>query len=81
MELAILVVSQVLFSFSRTLNVRYTAKDKVLLGVITSCLIKLTWLISATIGVNSVIDKDWVTVSIYVFSGLVGDYLSFKVKV
>jgi hypothetical protein len=81
MNLLILITSQILFSFSRTLNVRYTAKDKVLMGVITSTAIKLTWLVSASIGVNSVIERDWLTVSIYVISGVVGDYLSFKIKI
>lgn len=81
MDLVILIASQIAFSFSRTLNVRYTAKDRMWQGIITSSAIKLTWLISASIGVNSIIEHDWLTASIYVLSGLVGDYMSFKIKV
>jgi hypothetical protein len=81
MQEFILITSQIVFSFSRTLNVRYTAKDMVLMSVITSTAIKFTWLISATIGVNSVIEQDWLTTGLYVVSGLVGDWLSFKIKI
>lgn len=80
-EIILLVVSQLVFSFSRTLNVRYTAKEKLVMGVITSTLIKLTWLVSSSIGVKSVLDGDWIICCLYVVSGLVGDYLSFKVKI
>ena len=51
------------------------------MGIVTSTLIKLTWLISSSIGVKSVLDGDWLTCGLYVISGLIGDYLSFKVKI
>lgn len=81
MELIILIVSQMIFSFTRTLNVRYTAKDMIFMGILTSTFVKLSWLISASIGVNSIIDKDWTTAIVYIISGLIGDYLSFKIKI
>lgn len=81
MELISLIISQFVFSFSRTLNVRYTAKENVLMGVITSTLIKLTWLISSSIGVKSVIDGNIIMCFAYVISGLIGDYLSYKIKI
>jgi hypothetical protein len=81
MQTFVLILSQVIFSFSRTLNVRYTAKDNVLMGVATSTVIKMTWLVSTSIGVNSAIERDWVTLIIYVGSGVIGDYLSFQIKV
>ena len=81
MELISLIISQFVFSFSRTLNVRYTAKDNILMGVITSTLIKLTWLVSSSIGIKSVIDGDIIMCIAYVISGLIGDYLSYKIKI
>lgn len=81
MELISLIISQFVFSFSRTLNVRYTAKENVLMGIITSTLIKLTWLVSSSIGVKSVIDGDITMCICYIVSGLVGDYLSYKIKI
>jgi hypothetical protein len=76
-----LIISQFVFSFSRTLNVRYTAKENILMGVITSTLVKLTWLISSAIGVKSVIDVDIKMCIAYIISGLIGDYLSYKIKI
>jgi hypothetical protein len=81
MEILYLIISQFIFSFSRTLNVRYTAKENILMGVITSTLIKLTWLISSSIGIKSVIDGDIKMCIAYIISGLIGDYLSYKIKI
>jgi len=81
MELIGLIISQFVFSFSRTLNVRYTANENILMGIITSTLIKLTWLVSSSIGVKSVIDGDIKMCIAYVISGLIGDYLSYKIKI
>jgi hypothetical protein len=51
------------------------------MGVITSTLIKLTWLVSSSIGVKSVIDGNIIMCFAYVISGLIGDYLSYKIKI
>ena len=80
-ETIILILSQIIFSFSRTLNVRYTSKDKVLHSILSGILIKSTWLVSSFIGINAIINKDYLTAILYVFSGVLGDYLSFKVKI
>jgi len=80
MEMMYLIISQFIFSFSRTLNIRYTAKENVLMGIITSTLIKLTWLISTSIGLKSVIEGDILMCIAYIISGLIGDYLSYKIK-
>lgn len=81
MKLLLLILSQSVFSFFRTLNVRYTAKDNVFMTLTTGAVVKLSWLVSAAIGVNSIIEHDWPTAAIYVISGVVGDYLSFKIKI
>ncbi len=81
MKYAVLILSQAAFSFFRTLNVRYTAKDNIPLAIATGAVVKLSWLISAAIGVNSIIKHDWVTAVIYVVSGVAGDYMSFKIKI
>lgn len=81
METIILIISQTLFSLSRTLNVRYVTNNKIILVLSTSLIIKATWLVSSAIGINSVINQDWTNAIIYVFSGLFGDYLAMKVKI
>ena len=77
----ILITSQIVFSFSRTLNVRYTANEKITHTLVTGVVIKFTWLISSAIGINALIKQDYTTTIIYVISGVLGDYLSFKIKV
>jgi hypothetical protein len=81
MKLILLILSQTAFSFFRTLNVRYTAKDNIPMTLTTGAVVKLSWLISAAIGVNSIIEHDWTTAVIYVISGVAGDYLSFKIRI
>lgn len=81
MEVLILIISQITFSFSRTLNVRYTAKENIFMTMLTGVFIKLTWLISSAIGIKSILELDYLTAIIYVASGMLGDYLSFKIKV
>ena len=80
-ELLILIVSQLTFSFSRTLNVRYTSKDMVFMTILTGVVIKTTWLISSYIGISAIINENYITAIFYVLSGVLGDYLSFKVKI
>jgi hypothetical protein len=41
----------------------------------SSLVVKITWLVSTYIGVNSLITKDYFTVFLYLVSGVVGDYL------
>ena len=77
----ILIISQIVFSFSRTLNVRYTAKERIAQTLVTGGVIKIAWLVSSAIGINALINQDYITALIYVLSGLIGDYLSFKIKV
>lgn len=81
MRIVTLILSQAAFSFFRTLNVRYTAKDNIPMTLATGAVVKLSWLVSAAIGVNSIIERDWLTAVIYVISGVAGDYLSFKIKI
>jgi len=80
-EYLVLVVSQITFSFSRTLNVRYTSKEKVIHTLFTGVIIKISWLVSSSIGINALIKEDYTTALVYVLSGIIGDYLSFKIKV
>lgn len=80
-ELIILFISQLIFSFARTLNVRYTANENVLKSILTSTLIKITWLVSSSLGVKGVLDGDFTLMLVYVISGILGDWLSFKIKI
>ena len=81
LKITILLLSQFVFCFSRTLNVRYTARENVPMSIITGIIIKITWLVSSAIGVVSVIDMDFPVIIAYIVGGVIGDYISFKIKI
>jgi len=81
MEIVILIISQLVFSFMRNLNVRYTSRDKVVMSLITSMAVKIAWLFILYIGVKSMIDRDYITIIVFIVSGVCGDFLSFKIKI
>jgi len=80
-EIIILIISQIVFSFVRNLNVRYTAKDSVSMALFTSAITKVVWIVTLSIGIKAFINEDWLVVLVFVISGVFGDYLSFKVKI
>jgi len=47
----------------------------------TSTLVKITWIVSTYLGINAMINKDFTTIAVYVVFGVIGDYLSFKIKI
>jgi hypothetical protein len=80
MNIILLIVSQFLFGLSRTLNVKYISKGNITMSMVTSFLIKGTWLISSAIGVKSVLDGDITTALVYISSAMFGDYVALKMK-
>jgi hypothetical protein len=50
------------------------------MSMVTSFLIKGTWLISSAIGVKSVLDGDITTALVYISSAMFGDYVALKMK-
>lgn len=81
MEILLVILSQFLFSFCRLLNVRYTAKERIIPTLITSFFVKASWLVSSAIGVKSVLEFDYIVIIAYVLSGLIGEWISFKIKI
>ena len=49
--------------------------------LITGLITKSTWLVSSAIGINSIINQDWINVFVYIVSGLIGDYIAMKIKI
>lgn len=81
MEILLVILSQFLFSFCRLLNVRYTAKERIIPTLITSFFVKASWLVGSAIGVKSVLEFDYIVIIAYVLSGLIGEWISFKIKI
>ena len=80
LELSLVIISQIVFSLARILNVRYTANDDVVKTILTGLVVKGCWLVGSAIGIKSVYDKDWLIIFMYLFSGIIGEILAFRVK-
>lgn len=80
-KIIIVFVSQLVFGFVRNLNTRYVSSGNVLYSVFTGFLVKTTWLISSYLGIAAIIDSNYGVAISYVVGGVLGDYLSFKIKI
>ena len=80
-ETIIVFSAQIVFSFSRTLNTRYVARDKMNFVLITGFVVKCTWLLNTYIGVTAIIESDYKTIIAYLIGGMIGDYISLKIKI
>ena len=74
-------ISQIIFGFSRSLNTRYTARDKIKLAILSGLIVKITWLLNTYIGITAIIDNDHKTIIAYFIGGVIGDFFSFKIKI
>lgn len=74
-EKLILIISQLLFSYFRTVNVIHNSRGMILQSLFSGTMVKVTWLVSTYLGVNSLITKDYFMVFLYLISGILGDYL------
>jgi len=77
----IVFVSQFAMIFFRLVNVRAVAAEKVLLSVFLTGLIQLSWLIASALGIKGLLEGNFLVVTAYIFGGMLGSYISFKVKI
>lgn len=80
MEKIILVISQLVFSYARTVNVIHNSRSLMIPSLISGTVVKITWLVSTYLGVNSLITKDYFSVFLYLLAGVLGDYLAIKFR-
>lgn len=76
----VVFITQIIFLYLRTLNVLYTSERKVWGAVWTGNLVSVTWLISMTIGLNSMFTGDWQPIVAFLVGGTIGTYWGIKKK-
>lgn len=76
----VVLVTQIVFLYCRTLNVIYTAEKKILPSIITGNLIGIAWLIAIAIGANAIMTLQWQPVLAHLVGGTLGTYWGFKTK-
>jgi hypothetical protein len=68
----VVFIAQLLFVYARTLNVAANAVASRKGVFITGVFVYFTWLLSVSLGVNSLIKGDWLVVGFGLFGGLLG---------
>ena len=74
----VILISQIIFIYLRTLNVIYTAERKMVPSILTGNGIALSWLISISIGTSSVMSGQILPIISFIIGGTIGTYLGIK---
>lgn len=73
-----ILISQIVFLYFRTLNVIYTAERRMVPAILTGNGIGLTWLISMSIGANSILHGEPLPIIAFLIGGTLGTYWGIK---
>lgn len=79
-EYFLLVVTNLIFQASRTYNTRAIAREDTWKVIWTSVIVKVSWIISTTIGIKSMLEGDWLLITTYIVTGVVGDYIGMRLN-
>ena len=75
----VIFVTQILMSCFRTLNIILTTEDNLWGAVITNNAVSITWLLSMTIGLNSMLTGQWQPIIVFLIGGTIGTYIGIKI--
>ena len=76
----VVLVTQSVFLYARTLNVMYVAEKKLLPSLVTGLIVSIAWLVSIAIGVNAVMSMQWQPVMGYLLGSSVGVVIAFRYR-
>ena len=71
----IILISQIIFIFLRTINVIYTSERRLWPAVISGNGIGLAWLVSISIGANSIMTGEILPIFAFILGGTIGTYM------
>jgi hypothetical protein len=81
-------ITQIVFIWSRTWNIRATARGNMVESITSGVVIHISWLISTAIGVSSISKMiehfDWAHIPIIIAStvgGIIGTYIGMKKRI
>lgn len=74
-------VTQIAFLYFRTLNVFYTIQRNMFGAIWTNNMLSISWLLSMSIGINSMIIGDWQPITAFLLGGSIGTYWGLKKKI
>lgn len=76
----VVLITQIVFLYFRTLNVMYTAEKKLWPSILTGNAIGIAWLISIAIGAKAIMEFQWQPLLGHILGGSLGVYWGFKTK-
>lgn len=74
----IVFFTQIFMLYFRTVNIFYTTQKNIFGAVWSNNANAITWLMSMTIGMNSVINGQWQPILMYLIGGSIGTYWGIK---
>jgi uncharacterized protein YebE (UPF0316 family) len=74
----VVLMSQIIFIYLRTINVIYTAERRLLPAILSGNGIGLAWLVSMSIGADSIMKGELVPIIAFLLGGTLGTYLGIK---
>jgi hypothetical protein len=74
----VILISQIIFIYLRTINVIYTSERRLWPTIISGNGIGLAWLVSMSIGANSIMHGEPLPIAAFLVGGTVGSYLGIK---
>lgn len=74
----VVFLSQYIFIYLRTINVIYTTERKMMKAILSGTLMSIFWLISVSIGLNSVITGDIIPIIGFLLGGALGTWRGIK---
>jgi uncharacterized protein YebE (UPF0316 family) len=70
----VILISQLIFIYLRTVNIIYTAEKRILPAVLSGMGVSISWLISISIGLNSIMTGAWQPIITFLIGGAMGTY-------
>ena len=70
----VVLVSQIIFIYLRTINVIYTAERRLLPAILSGNGIGLAWMVSISIGANSIMNGEFLPILSFLIGGSLGTY-------
>lgn len=81
LQILTVFISQMLLIFFKHINIRLIVAKEVAKSMLYTFLIQASWLLSSAIGINALLEHNYLVVGFYLLAGVLGTYLNFKIKV
>ena len=74
----LIFTTQILMLYLRTINIFYTTKNNIFGAIWSNNGVAATWLLSMTIGMNSMLIGQWQPILAFLLGGTIGTYWGMK---